>query len=62
MADRFHLMSVQLMIDQIPGLEPTDEERSKFVKPSFDKVKDEAGIYIQLVSRNHCPIRSPHRR
>ncbi|KAI0730538.1 hypothetical protein C8Q76DRAFT_715094 [Earliella scabrosa] len=59
MAPRFHLMAVGAMLGRMVGEAPTEDDQKRFRAPSFDGVKTESDIYIELVSctRYLAPLR-----
>lgn len=53
MGPRWHLLDVKLMLQDMPGGNPTEEVQARFVAPNFDKVHVESDIYVELVSRRN---------
>lgn len=50
MVPRCHLVYVYRMLRDMPGGNPTDEDRASFVAPDFSDVHGDIDAYIELVS------------
>ncbi len=50
MVPRCHLVYVDRMLRDMPGGNPTDEDRASFVAPDFSDVHGDIDAYIELVS------------
>ncbi|KAI0794694.1 hypothetical protein C8Q74DRAFT_1366107 [Fomes fomentarius] len=48
MASRFHLVKEDIFMKWVPGTDPTDEEREKFVAPNLENAKVESDLYPEL--------------